>query len=123
MIDFLLLGVGGACGITIGLSVAAFFNAIIKKPKDFEELARTAPIFAANKLQRQDIHVAISMDRYDEEPEETIRRVKKDFAKEIIRLIDNQIEVTPDYKTRHFVFSVVIWTKEAADENQDQETN
>lgn len=123
MIDFLLLGVGGACAIIIVLSVAAFINATLKKTKDFKELVSTAPIFAANKLQRQDIHVAISMDRYDEEPEETIRRVKKDFAKEIIRLIDNQIEVTPDYKTRHFVFSVVIWTKEAADENQDQETN
>ena len=118
MTDFLLLGVSGACGIIIGLSAAAFFNAIFKKPKDFEELALTAPIYAANKLQRQDIHVAISMDRYDEEPEETIRRVKKDFAKEIIRLIDNQIEVTPDYKTRHFVFSVVIWTKEAADDRE-----
>lgn len=115
MIDFLLLGVGGACGIIIGLCVAAFFNAIFKKTKDFEELAPTAPIFAANKLQRQDIQVAISMDRYDEEPEETIRRVKKNFAKEIIRLIDNKIEVTPNYKTRYFVFSVVIWTKEAPD--------
>ena len=103
--------------MAIGDHFLGFINAILKKPKDFEELAPTAPIFAANKLQRQDIHVAISMDRYDEEPEETIKRVKKEFAKEIIRLIDNQIEVTPDYKTRHFVFSVVIWTKEAENES------
>lgn len=105
----------------IGALFAGVMSALIFNSK--ETTPDEPSIFAANKLQRQDIHVAISMDRYDEEPEETIRRVKKEFAKEIIRLIDNQIEVTPDYKTRHFVFSVVIWTKEAADENQDQETN
>lgn len=113
MNNILLVLISGIVGGSIGLLLSALMNTS-RGPEV------NVPTFAANKLQRQDIHVAISMDRYDEEPEETIRRVKKDFAKEIIRLIDNQIDVTPDYKTRHFVFSVVIWTKEAADEKNQK---
>lgn len=106
------IGVFAIGALFAGVMSALIFNSKETKPDE-------PPIFAANKLQRQDIHVAISMDRYDEEPEETIRRVKKNFAKEIIRLIDNKIEVTPNYKTRYFVFSVTIWTKEAADDKSD----
>lgn len=77
------------------------------------------PKIGISKLKRHDIQVAILMDRFGEDPEETIKRVKKDFANEIVRLIDDSIEVMPDHKTRHFIFTITIWTKEAADDKDN----
>ena len=73
------------------------------------------PKIGISQLHRHDIKFAVSSYRCEEEPDETIDRVKRYFAEQIIKQIDDSIEVMKDPCSRNYVFSMSIWTKEAAD--------
>ena len=103
MIDFILYFFSGAV-------FAIICCMVFKKEKDGEP---DAPLtFAAHQLRRHELEVAICKDRFADDPEETIGRVKRDFARELVNIIDDVIEVKKDERSRHIVFSVQIWTKE-----------
>ena len=106
-----------------GIIVGFFLYAVTSK-RDRENDDLTKPmVITSHKLQRHTLSVAILHDRYVDDPVETVVRVKKEFANEIVKLVEDNIEVENDKYSNHIKFYVDIWTKEAADENQDQETN
>ena len=82
-----------------------------RAPKDDPTMPTVA--FATKKLQRHTLSVAILEDRYVDDPVETVARVKKEFANEIVKLVEDNIEVENDRYSNHIKFYVEIWTKEA----------
>ena len=111
IIFYFLIGLAGAI---FGCCLYYSFN---------EEKKDSSKIMAirTQELKRHDIEVAIIKDNYLDDPVETVARVKREFADELLERIDDLIEVEDDKKSGHIRFYVSIWTKEAADEGHSQE--
>ena len=113
----------------IGIIGAAFFGIIVgfflyavtsKRDRENDDLTKPM-VISSHKLQRHTLSVAILHDRYVDDPVETVTRVKKEFANEIAKLVEDNIEVENDKYSNHIKFYVDIWTKEAADDKQQIE--
>jgi len=105
-----LIGMG-FFGVLCGLFLYAVIS---KKNKEMDDLTNPM-VISPQKLQRHTLSVAIIRDRYLDDPVETVARVKKEFANEIVKLVEDNIEVENDRYSNHIKFYVDIWTKEAAD--------
>lgn len=116
MIDFLIYFLYGAA---VGVIIIGFFFYLMNKPTKPDSKPDAPLTFAAHQLRRHELEVAICKDRFADDPEETIGRVKRDFARELVNILDDVIEVKKDERSRHIVFSVQIWTKEAADDRTE----
>ena len=111
---FILLGAFIAGAMFAVMITGLIFTSNYKESLN-EKAPGAPPRIGISNLSRHNFEIAISMDRDDEEPEETIKRVKKEFAAQIVGILDNLIEVRTDYITGHYIFTCSIWTKEAAD--------
>lgn len=71
-----------------------------------------------HKLKRHDLRVGILKDRVIESPQETVERIKKEFAVELYNIIHENMIVEEDKKRGFINYTISVWTldQEAADD-------